>query len=507
MKKLLKNSIIMTISLFAIVGCKDFLEEEVTGAFPEEEFYQTDNDALQAVTSIYDMTSAHYFTAWTSPYVVKMMLSDESNAGGANEGDQAGYQNLDDFNIDSNNDKVEGAWKLFYFSIFRANKVINLVKPETELRTRLIAEAKVLRAMNYFDLVTLYGDVPLVLTELTDAEYTTIGRASKAAVYDQIETDLLEAIPDLPVKSGYGSADLFRVSKGTAQALLGKAYLYQEEWVDASTQLEAVILSGEYGLENSIGEVFSTPGEFGKESLFELSSTSAENYNWDNFVWGAKPESNIHIQLMGPRSDFYKMAEGDSLIGGWGFNVPKQKLYDAFVAAGDSSRRVENIMSVEELRAKGGDWTVDNAWDFEGFFQRKYGTFKNQTESENGVAELNYGTNMRIIRYADVLLMAAEAAYRNANEVQARQYVNEVRSRPGTNLPDISSTGNDLFIDIVRERQLELAFEGFRFLDLVRWGLASQELGDLGFIAGKHEVLPIPQFEVRSAGLKQNNNY
>src|SRR5690606_24854299 len=114
----------------------------------------------------------------------------------------------------------------------------------------------------------------------------------------------------------------------------GKAYLFQKKYDTAVAQFETVITSGIYGLEPSVQRVFSRDGEFGIESLFELSYTSGESYDWGNFPWGEKPEANIHIQLMGPRADYYTMAPGDSLIGGWGFNVPKQKMYDAFLAAG-----------------------------------------------------------------------------------------------------------------------------------------------------------------------------
>ncbi|MND76889.1 SusD family protein [compost metagenome] len=280
-------------------------------------------------------------------------------------------------------------------------------------------------------------------------------------------------------------------------------YLFEEKWPEAVTQFESVISSGQYGLEVSVAKVFSPSGEFGKESLFESSFVSSEKYGWGNFPWGSQPESNIHVQLMGPRSDFYTKAPADSLLGGWGFNTPKKKLYDAFVAAGDSARRVNTIMSDVELKKAGGDWTAPNAYDYEGYFQRKYGTFQQQTGPEAN--ELNYSTNFRLIRYADVLLMAAEAQYRNGNPGKSQQYLNMVRNR--SKLASITPSGTDLFNAIVRERQLELAFEGFRFLDLVRWGMAPTELADEGFVAGKNEVLPIPINEVRTAGLVQNPKY
>lgn len=484
-------------------SCKKFLEQEVPGAYPEQDFYKTDADVQQATTGIYDMMQAHYNNNWASPYMVKMMLSDESNAGGNDAGDQPGYQTLDNYNFDATNDKVRDSWRLFYFSIYRANKVINRSEASNALRSRLIAEAKFLRAYNYFELVSLWGDVPLILDDVSPANYTSSARAKTDAVYAQIIKDLQDAIAVLPTRTGYATADRFRATKGAATALLGKVYLYQKKWTDAATQFETVITSNQYSLESSIGKAFSQAGEFGTESLFEISYTNMRAYDWGNFPWGGAPESNIHIQLMGPRGDFYTKAPSDSLIAGWGFNLPKQKLWNAFVAAGDVNRRKQCIMSVAELQTAGGNWSNPTAYDFEGYFQRKYGAFQSQTGTPIG--ELNYGTNWRLVRYADVLLMAAEANYRAGNEPKAQGYINQVRTR--SSLPSITPTGTALFNAIVTERQLELAFEGVRFQDLVRWGLGVQELGSLGFTANKHELLPIPDNDIKTGNLKQNPGF
>lgn len=502
---LIKNTLLGLTALMLAGGCDDFLEQEVPGAITSDVFYTTDEEALQAVSAIYDVMSYHYSTNWSSIYMVRTMPSDESNAGGSNSGDQPGYQSLDKFNLDAENDKVMWAWRLSYSAIFRANLVINKVQPDTPLRKRLIAEAKALRAYAYLDLVTLWGDVPLVTKELSPSEWTTTTRAPKEEIYALIEQDLREAIPELPLKSAYSEGDKFRISKGTAQALLGKTYLYLERWNDAAAQFEEVINSSQYGLENSVGVVFSEAGEFGRESLFEVNFMPSRSYDWGNFPWGGQPESNIHIQLMGPRADFYTKAPSDSLLAGWGFNLPTSKLNEAFVAAGETSseRRKATLFSVAELKAAGGNWSVDESYDFEGFFQRKYGSYASQAGGP--ITELNYGTNWRLIRYADVLLMAAEANFRAGNEGKALEYLNRVRLR--SELTPVAASGNALFMAIVRERQLELAFEGFRFIDLVRWGMAPDELGPRGFVTGKHELLPIPATEIRTAGLRQNDNY
>lgn len=505
MNKLLKISIVAFSTLFIVSSCEDLLDQPVPGKFSEEEFYKTDEDATLATTAVYDQLSNIYNRVWASMYLLKMMPSDETNAAGADANDQVGYQNLDDFKHDSENPFVRDVWNITYNAINRANKVINKIEPTNEYRQRLIAENKALRAFFYMELVSLWGDVPLVLEDIPASDLGSIGRTPKAEVYTQIEKDLTEAMAVLPLKSEYGNTDKFRMSKGTAQALLGKAHLYQEEWSDAVTHFEAVITSQEYGLEPNIARVFSRAGEFGIESLLEINYTSSEQYSWGNFPWGGPNESNIIVQLMGPREIIYTKAPGDSLLEGWGYNTPTKKIYDAFVAAGDESRRKLVLMSLEELEAAGGGFSEPNRYEFEGYFQRKYATFETETGGPDG--PLNYGTNFKLLRYADVLLMAAEAHFRDNNENKAREYLNDVRQRPGTNLPEVTATGDALFEAIVLERQLELAFEGFRYIDLVRWGLADEELGPLGFVSGKHEVFPIPNADVISAGLEQNPNF
>ncbi|WP_299758485.1 RagB/SusD family nutrient uptake outer membrane protein [uncultured Pontibacter sp.] len=508
-KYILTRTIMCLAALMLATSCEDeFLESEIPGRLPQEEFYRTDEDAIQATAAAYDMLQAHYNWGWASMYLVKTLLSDESNAGGSGPGDQPAYQTLDDFSFDSQNDAVLGAWTMSYYGIYRANQVINNVVPESDLRRRLIAEAKALRALYYLDLVSLWGDVPLILDNIAPSEYTAQQRVSKEEVYNQIEQDLTEAIAELPLKSTYGTGERFRFSKGAAQALLGRAHLYQEEWEQAAQQLDEVISSGQYSLEPKFSTVFSQEGEFGPESLFEVAYSSDANYDWGNFPWanGRNLESNIHIQLMGPRADFYTKAPQDSLIGGWGFNTPRSGLYESFIDAGDTQRRINTVMSEAELKAKGGNWTAPNAYDYMGYFQRKYGSYINQTATEGGsVGELNYGTNWRLIRYADVLLMAAEAYYRLGDEGRARTELNKVRERAG--LDDISASGTDLFNAIMQERELELAFEGFRYIDLVRWDMAAQELGPLGYVEGKHNLLPIPDNDVRTANLTQNPGY
>jgi hypothetical protein len=217
-------------------------------------------------------------------------------------------------------------------------------------------------------------------------------------------------------------------------------------------------------------------------------------------------ENNINWQLMGPRADYF-VSGNSGLSGGWGFNYPTAKMAQAFDAEGDLVRRKASILSVDELKAQGGNWTVAPGaqWGMEGYFRLKYGTLVSETSGAGGATpELNYGTNIRAIRYADVLLMAAEANLLSNNVGVAQGYFNLVRNR--VKLPVKTIT-----LDAIKtERRLELAFEGFRFLDLIRWGDAANVLKSQGFAKNgnflvKHNLYPIPSAEVLNNNLMVQN--
>lgn len=479
---------------------KDFLDQPVNNQLSLDQFYQTDEQAEQAIRAVYDILQWHYNSVgWAGPYVMKTMPSDEGTAGGSNAGDQPAIQVLDSYTYDAYNDVIRGAWMQNYYGVYRANLIINNIEPNTPLKAQVLAEAHALRAYYYLELVSQWGDVPLILKELTVSEYNQ-PRSPKADVYAQIEADLTAAIPELPLKSELTGGEKYKVSRGTAQALLGKAYLYQQKWNQAATTLGLVISSNQFDLVD-YDELFYQSEEFGMESLLEASYTSTNSYDWGNFPWGESRnvESNIFQQLMGPREGVF--VGFDSLTVGWGFNYPSQKLYDAFVAAGDSKRRKNTVLSQAEFEAMGGQVLDPNVWGYQGYIRTKYGTFIGESDA-SGIAALNYGTNWRLLRYADVLLMAAEAYYNDNNPTQALIELNKVRTRAG--LPTISPSGTDIFEAIVVERQLELAFEGSRLMDLIRWGRAAQEIQ--GFQTGKHELFPIPATELLKAPNMAPNN-
>ncbi len=488
-----------------ITACsKDFLEVDPIGKMSVEKFYKTDEDASRAIIAAYDILQWMNARDWNSSYLVKTFPSDESNVGGGDAGDQPPYQELGKFTYGPSNAPITAVWQSNYFGIYRCNLVLNNVTDDSDLKKRILAEARFLRAYYYFEIVSMFGQGPLILNELAPSEYSQ-PFANAATIYAQIEKDLNEAIASLPEKSQYAEADKFRASKGAAQALLGKALLYQKKYAESAAAFETLINSGVYALQADFSTLFLKESEFGIESIFEVSWTTTSGYDWGTFQWGGNRamENNITWQLTGPRGDYF-VAGSTGLIGGWGFNYPHQAAYDVFVAAGDTVRKPASILSLADLRALGGDWTNESSYGWDGCIRVKYGTRMDETSGENGaVPELNYGTNLRLIRFADVLLMAAEANHMAGNDAKAATYLNQVRERA-----KLAPFTGDIMQAIKTERQLELVFEGVRFLDLVRWGDAATVLGPFGFVSGKHEVFPIPQDEMRNnSQATQNNGY
>lgn len=499
--------------LLALSACSDeFLEKDPIGKIPSEEFFNDEKNATSAIIGVYDLMQWNYGRDWNSAYFAKNLPADDCNAG-SSESDQLPYQNLDDFKHQADNTVVTAVWEGFYKTINACNTIIDKLKATTEASEQIIGEAKAIRAFTYFELVVMFGDVPFFtsnVSSITDSKMHQ-PRTPKAQIYTQIIKDLEEAIAVLPTKNQYNAANKFRMSRGTAKAILGKAYLYQGRWADAHTVLGQLINQDNagYGLETDFTNVWLKTGALGVESVLEVCYTSQEGYDWGNFGWNGGSESNIHVQLMGPRDNLFKNVDKVGLLNGWGFNLPTKKIGDAFVAAGDNGTRYKaTLMSANEFVAAGGTLDLTNGThDYEGYLRMKYATRTSETNTGEGVTpELNYGVNWRLIRWADVLLMAAEAYNEDSKPALGVVEINKVRQRAGlSKLPDDISQA-DLRAAIIVERQLELSFEGSRFWDLVRWGLADQELKNLGFVKGKHEVFPIPSNEIKTNNAIDNED-
>ncbi|SDW26426.1 Starch-binding associating with outer membrane [Lutibacter oricola] len=493
MKKYIKIIILGVLLSFVYTSCSDdFTKVDPIGLINEDDFLTTDDEAESVIYGIYDIMAWNYNRPWHSAYFLKVLPGDCANAAGGNSGDQSQLQQIDDFEHVADNPSITGVWEGYYKTIGLANVLIEkLEASDLSSKDKFIAEAKFLRAYSYFELVTLFGDVPLRITTPQTIDEFGLARSPKSEVYAQIESDLDAAINGLPVNGA--KSQPFRVSKEVAQAVLGKVYLFQEKYGDAAIEFANVISSNAFDLEPNFADVWETSTEHGIESLFELSFVSTEQYDWGNFPWGGRPESNIHAQLMGPRGDGIFDVAAIGIANGWGFNLPTSKIGLAYDDEGDTVRKGATVISEEELIAAGGSVTPPDSGihDYEGYVRLKYVTKTQDTDGP--INELNYGVNWRLLRYADVLLMAAEAYHKNNEDGKALIELNKVRDRAG--LDDITATGSALFDAIVKERQLELAFEGQRFWDLVRWGMADAELSSYGY-QSKHQLYPIPTNEI-----------
>ncbi|MDB2697534.1 RagB/SusD family nutrient uptake outer membrane protein, partial [Crocinitomicaceae bacterium] len=300
-------------------------------------------------------------------------------------------------------------------------------------------------------------------------------------VYAQIEKDLTEAIPELnPVALIKG-----RATSGAAKSLLGKVYLYQDKFAEAATILDEVIGSNQYSLIADYNDLFTVASEGHTETVFDVEYSGLEGGGYGCLVClegNAGPGFNGIRQYTGP-----VYGDGNS------YNLPTQDLYNAFNAS--DPRRDATILDIEAFiaaQANPGSITYAiGAGGHTGYYNNKY--IKRQGEIGLPDNDLTSPVNYRVIRYADVLLMAAEAHYLSGNPSTAQTYLNIVRERAGMPTLTISSVN-----DIWNERRLELSCEGHRFFDLVRTGEAASKID--GFIAGKHELFPIPQVEIDLAG-------
>ena len=449
-------------------------------------YLQQESDYHAALVGTYDPLQWLFFNIQ-----IGTIASEISLCGGESATDYIGLQQIDNMTHYPENDVLTRIWQWLYEGVNRAN-YMEENKPNIEFdgKESLYGEVYFLRAYYYFELVKFFGDVPL-FTEfrLTAGDSGNLVRSPKEEVYAQIELDLQNAIAVLP----NSQAEAGRVNKYTAYALLGKVLLYQDKFTEAASTFDNII--GVYSLLGDYGTQFLRFGENGPESVFEIQYTNTSNW----YDWGCPQcsEGNYGIIMNGPRG-----WNGPEYAQGWSFNVPTEDFYNSYHP--QDLRRDATILNIEEFAAATGA-SYTEGYNHTGFFNNKY--IPRAGES-GGQIELNYLTNYRIIRYADVLLMAAEAYNRSGiNDNLALSYLNQVRIRAFDDdefeLNNLS--GANLTNAIWEERKFELAMEGHRFFDLVRTSQASSVIP--GFIQGKHEVFPIPQQEIDISGLTQNPGY
>lgn len=490
--------ILLFITLTAWTACeKDFLQKSPIVGTTEENFYRNADDAIAAVNAAYASLQFQLSPAGHFRWFWGDIMSDDAIKGGSGDNDVNVLLQLETFKGPANSDLLEAEWGADYEGIYRANVVLEKVPPiqmDAKLKARVLAEARFIRAWNFYNLVTMFGDVPLADHVLAPSEYN-MPRTPAAQVWDLIESDLVSASGDLPKRSEYPAADLGRITRGAAQALLAKTYLWREKWTEAKTTCEAIINSGEYHLVPDYADIFPLYGENNEESIFEIQYMNASGGNW------GKNNANE-----GSFTNVFTRARGQ--FAGYGFNIPTQDFVDEFFKEGFEDPRLKStVFRIGDEMGDRGTFTIEATGGLPYlYYPKKY--FSNKSEDAPfGDPNPNGGSNDRVIRYADVLLMHAEASYHVGDENAARQSLNQVRAR--VQIPDITATGTALLDAIYRERRLELGLEAHRFFDLVRTHRAAQVLAPLGFVAGVHELFPIPQSQIQATNgtLTQNPGY
>ena len=482
--------LLLATGLLILSSCGDeVLDRTPQGEITLENFFQNEIQAEQSVNAIYNQLRS--FNVHVFAYIgMTDIVSDDAEKGSI-PGDANFLQEIDDFTYTPTNNAPGGVWEGYYTGIFRANLAIDRLPTvpdmEEDLRQRLLAEARFLRAYYYFNLTRWFGDV--VLTTDPFPEQQLMSRAPQSEVYDLITGDFTFAASVLPEKSDYPSGDLGRATRGAAESFLAKVHLTRQDWTEALTFAEGVIESEEYGLLPSYTTIFTEEGENAEESIFEVQAAFFEvgdvGNSRFNLVQGVRGTPNL----------------------GWGFNRPSDDLIRAF-EPGDP-RREATVLYEGEILPDGsgiviGDANIVN----DRYNQKAFVTYPGNIARGPG--------NIRIFRYADVLLIAAEAANELGMADKALGYVNQVRERArgGSTrfLPDLTTTDQQALREAIwRERRVEFGMEQMRWFDLVRTGRAAAVMQALGkdFEAGKHELFPIPQGDIDlSLGmLSQNPGY
>ncbi|UMY67044.1 MULTISPECIES: RagB/SusD family nutrient uptake outer membrane protein [unclassified Flavobacterium] len=493
------------VAIALLAGCgKDFVDLKPEGSVFEENYYRNESECYSGLIAVYDVLRKQS-GGFENMLAMMNAGSDDFYAGGGGATDGTGIQSFSNYSI--NEATVPGSfWSDFYSGIARANILIAKL-PEADFgddeatRVRFTAEARALRAYYYFQLVTLFRNIPLITQPLPTAEIYNQTQADPADVYAFIESEMQAVIGDLPPT--VGSSEYGRLTQGAAKAILGKVYLYQSKWSEAAAQFADVNGTpggtSQYGyrLLGNFSDLWVVSNKWNTEGILEISHTSQSNAGWGN--WGSSSdEGNSFNQMVGPRSYVRNNGAAPDFWGGWSFNPPTQKLVDAMT--GDP-RFNATILNMDALVANGSA-SYTAGYMNTGYFLRKFMPLKSDVSTGGGNAELNFQQNTYAIRLADTYLMEAEALVNaGTNPTRAKALLTAVRTRVG--LGEVDATLENIY----KERRLELAGEGWRWFDLVRTGRAAAALGDRGFQQDKNEVFPIPQRELQNTKLVQNPGY
>ena len=478
-------------SLFILSACSDeYLDNSKIYAEDSESFFNSEADYYNALVAAYDPLQSTFINV-----LMGEIASNNTLCGGESATDVPGYQQVDDMTHTPVNDQLQNLWSWMFGGVNRAAYIIEFQdKTDFTGKEVIIGEARFLRAYYNFELVKWFGDIPMKAEgRFILGDEKTIPRSPKADVYALIEADLKYAVANLT----YTAPQIGRATKGSAEALLGKVYLFQEKFTEAATVLESVINNGGYVLESDYNNIFELSGENGTGAVFEVQYTDTQGAGFGCLQCS---EGNVAVGFQGVRG-----YQGDLFTSGFSFNIPTQEVVDEF-EAGDNRKEVA-ILDIDAWSASTGA-AFTTGYEHTGYYNRKYLPRVRSTDAA-GDLNLTNPNNYRAIRFADVLLMAAEAFNRKttADDAKAKTYLNRVRERAfGNSDNNITTTGTNLTAAIYKERRVELVGEGHQFFDLVRTGRGSQITG---FSTSKNEVFPIPLEEIQfsQGNWSQNQGY
>ncbi|MBT6174896.1 MAG: RagB/SusD family nutrient uptake outer membrane protein [Flavobacteriales bacterium] len=506
MKQIITYNSIVFVLIISLVSCKkDFLEIDPLVGSTEANFYQNEDDAIaatiacynnlqQEVTPIQGLGGLAPHFRWYFGDVV----SDDTDKGGSGDGDEPDLFKFESFQGTSDSKLVLGEWQTAYKGIAYCNIALENIPGidmDNDVKDMLIGEIRFIRSYWYFNLATMFGGVPIIEEVLAPSEYQQ-ERSTEEQTWSFIEEDLSQAMLSLPRRSERPLSETGRANWGAAASLLLKSYVYQKKWDVAMDVANEIYNSGEYFLDMNYANIFTTSGENGSGSIWEIQYMSGSGGNWGN-------------QLEGTFTNVFQRARGQ--FGGYGFNIPTQDLVDEF-EEGDP-RLNASVFQVGDEMGDRGTFTLEAAGMPHLYYCKKYFNTAAEEGAALGDPNPNGLTNDRVIRYADVLLLRAEAAYHMGQQAIALEMINEVRSRARGGdlniLPEVTAGGPYLLDAIYHERRVELSLEGHRFFDIVRQNRGQQLLSDKGFISGTHELYPIPLAEISLSGglLIQNPGY
>ena len=503
------------------VSCSSELDIEKHGNMGSmDTYYTTDENVNTGTASLYLEAKSAYYN-W---FFVKNLLSDDVWCGGGQRSDNGEMEKLNEYGFDSNHNMIESLYKGFYAIIYKACLLTDKVQGDTPVMKRAINEAKVFRALAHFELVTLFGTAPVVDHLLTPDEYQQ-GNSTPEQLYASVEKDLTEAINSgaLPSKNGVNDAETgIRVTKEFAQALLGKAYLFQGKNSEAAAMLDNVISSNKYALfPGEYDDQFHAAANNNCESLFEFQKRNDPEQVWNTFDMVYIMQGWRTSSLSYNTAAIMKLA-----VGNYGFFNPRKSLYDAFVAweGEDGYRKNKTILNYDQLKAFGVEINPGaSVYGNEGSFFWKNQAYREDCAIDMSYFQIGQFIDLKFMRYAEVLLLAAEANLQAGNSAKALQYINEVRTR-AKETPLAAVALND----IKMEKRLELCNEGVRYQDLIRWGDAKTAMAEQGKdvpaftgtevqwnwhnskygFQDKNVLLPIPLKELElNPNMKQNSGW